>query len=168
MKAYLLPLLAVLATSSLAQAAENSANVPLTDVEQSLATLDKNISQAAPSLPAQKVQGLQAQENTLAERLAKVKAGGPVTAAEHDSLIAAIETQEKQLQAALPKARAVDSAAIPGGVVNGGAGYVPGTYGSTTTIAPNGNAVMSNGPVVNGVPLGDTVVQPAFAQPSTR
>ncbi len=151
-----------------AWAAENPANVPLTDVEQSLATLDKNISQAPPSLPAQKVQGLQAQENTLAERLAKVKAGGPVTAAEHDSLIAAIETQEKQLQAALPKQHPVDPAAIPGGVVTGATGYVPGPYGATTTIAPNGNVVMSSGPVVNGVPLGDTVVQPAFAQPPVK
>ncbi len=146
-------------------AAENPANVPLTDVEQQLAAFNASIDKAVPALPTQKIEGFRVQETMLSERVEKVKAAGAVTAAEHASLLAAIEGQEKQLQAVLPKPRPVDSAAVPGGSVTG---YVPGTYGSTTTIAPNGSVVMSNGPVVNGVPQGDTVVQPAFAQPTVK
>ena len=162
-----LPIL-LLASALLAMpafATENPASVSLSDVDKQLAGLDAAIKTATPLLPAQKVQGLQAQATTLTQRVEKVKTGGKVTPAEHDALLAAIENQQRQIQAALPQPRPVDPAAVPGG---GATGYVQGTYGSTTTIAPNGDAVMSNGPVVNGTPQGETVVQPAFAQPTVR
>ena len=146
----------------LAQAADP---VGLADVEKSLAVLNTNIDAAtqAGKLSPTRAAGLEAQQRSLTERLAKVQAGGAVTPAEHDSLLAAVEAQEERLQADLPRQHPVDSAAIP----NSGAGTATVLEGtSITTIGPNGQVTTSTGPVVNGVPTGQTITQPAFAQPT--
>ena len=153
---------ALLILPGIAQAAEP---VNMADVESSLSTLDRDIASAIQSgkLSATRATGLEAQRQTLAERLAKVKSGGAVTPAEHASLLAAVQAQESKLQADLPRPHPVDSAALP----NSGAGTATVLEGtSITTVGPSGQVTMSSGPVVNGVPTGQTLTQPAFAQPA--